>query len=187
LWRDGLGPLLPLNAGGWISQGYGDVAGLVDVSYRYFNPNGRLLSSLQTWIGGYDDLQYTAWTGLQSGGDFAEVELKSVNGSKVTLNGFSLGSWSGSTSGKEETVIVREIGGGDVFNQTLFIGVGNKANSFAINATSTTGFVIRWTSPWWTAIDNIDSTAAPIPEPATYALMLAGLAAVGLVARRRRG
>jgi hypothetical protein len=27
---------------------------------------------------------------------------------------------------------------------------------------------------------------APIPEPQTYALMLAGLAAVGLLARRRR-
>lgn len=30
------------------------------------------------------------------------------------------------------------------------------------------------------------STTAPIPEPSTYALMLAGLAAVGFVAKRRR-
>jgi hypothetical protein len=40
------------------------------------------------------------------------------------------------------------------------------------------------------AIDDIyfgtQSTLPPIPEPGTWALMAAGLGAVGLVARRRR-
>jgi hypothetical protein len=31
------------------------------------------------------------------------------------------------------------------------------------------------------------AVAAPVPEPETYALMLAGIAAVGFVAMRRRG
>lgn len=33
---------------------------------------------------------------------------------------------------------------------------------------------------------GVNFVAAPVPEPSTYALMLAGLAAVGFVARRRR-
>lgn len=35
-------------------------------------------------------------------------------------------------------------------------------------------------------IDNVSVNALPVPEPETYALMLAGLGALGFVARRRR-
>jgi len=34
-------------------------------------------------------------------------------------------------------------------------------------------------------LDNVEVTAAAIPEPSTYALMFAGLAGIGFVARRR--
>jgi hypothetical protein len=37
------------------------------------------------------------------------------------------------------------------------------------------------------AFEASDFTTSPIPEPSTYALMFAGLAAVSFVARRRRG
>jgi hypothetical protein len=43
----------------------------------------------------------------------------------------------------------------------------------------TTGFL-------WPTVDNL-TLAAPIPEPETYALMLAGLGLMGFMARRRRG
>lgn len=181
----GLGAVLPAGSGGWISQSYGDVPGLVDVSYRYFNTTDVNESSLQTWVSGYDDLTFVAWNGAQGGSDRAEVGLASVGGSLVTLSSFALGSWAG-TGGRQETVTVREIGGGVVFSQTLLLGVNDVSTTFAINASSTSGFLIGWTSPWWTAIDNIDSSAAPIPEPGTWALMGLGLAGVVTLARRRR-
>lgn len=54
---------------------------------------------------------------------------------------------------------------------------------------------VRWTdidntgSDHGLAIDNVSLTvtAAAVPEPGTYAMLLAGLGAVGFIARRRRG
>jgi hypothetical protein len=181
----GLGPLLPVGNGGWISQTYGDVAGLVDASYRYINTSGQAITSLQTYVSGYDELQYVAWTGSSGGGDRAQVELASVNGSIVSLNSFRLGSWA-STSGRPESVRVFEIGNTTpIYTFNGAIGVNNLSNLFTLNLQSTSGFIIEWTSPWWTAIDDINSTAAPIPEPGTYGLMALGLLTVAAAAKRR--
>ena len=185
LESSGLGPLLPPNSGGWYSQSYGDVAGVVDVTYSYF-PAGlsTSISSLQVYATGYDDLVNVAWTGSSSAGDRAQVSLASVGGSEITLSSFDLGVWS-SGRGVPETVTVYEIGqAAPVFTQQ-FSENANQHHTFSLGMTSTSGFVIEWTSPWWVAIDNIDSSAAAVPEPGTWALMLAGLFAVSAVARRR--
>lgn len=184
--QTGLGPLNPVPfSGGWYSQTYGDVAGLVDVTYSYFAAGSSTsTSSLQTYNTGYDDLSYVAWTGSSLAGDRAQVSLASVGGSQVTLSSFDLGIWSNGR-GVPETVTVYEIGKANpVFSQQFSENV-NLHHTFTLGLQSTSGFVIEWTNPWWVAIDNIDSSAAPIPEPGTWALMLTGVFAIGAAVRRR--
>ena len=59
----------------------------------------------------------------------------------------------------------------------------------ATGTTSTLSFDSQTNSAFGAAIDNVkvslDGTTAPIPEPETYALMLGGLALLGLRARRK--
>jgi hypothetical protein len=53
--------------------------------------------------------------------------------------------------------------------------------------TSTNGFVIKFgPDAEFNGINNIAFSVTPIPEPSTYALMLAGLGVVGFAARRRQ-
>ena len=61
----------------------------------------------------------------------------------------------------------------------------------ATGASSTVSFDSQTNSAFGAALDNVrvsvDGTTAPIPEPETYALMLAGLGVMGFAVRRRKG
>jgi hypothetical protein len=89
----------------------------------------------------------------------------SSNAVSLTLNGNTIASNTGS------------IGGFSLFNPagTYSLAAGTHAFAFA----NTTGTFY---------LDNfsVSVTTAPVPEPETYAMMLAGLGALGFMARRRR-
>ncbi len=181
----GLGPLVAAGQTGYISQSYGDQPGL-DVSIRYYDTNGAYTSSLQTWTTGYDELPFAAWAGLSSGGDKAQVELASVGGSSVTLNSFRLGSWDSSGAGRAETVKVYELGvTAPVYEFSGLIGVNNFSNLFSFsNLTSTSGYLIEWSSPWWTGIGAVDYGVSAVPVPG--AVWLFGSVLAGFLVRSRR-
>jgi hypothetical protein len=72
-----------------------------------------------------------------------------------------------------------------VVGNTVFGAEGNGTVQFIGTYSS-----ISWTNPvyeFWYGFDvGVAGVANPVPEPETYALMVAGLGAMGFVARRRR-
>ena len=84
-------------------------------------------------------------------------------------------------------------GGGPGFTQGYFadtIALPGAFNSLAITGSgidlSATGGYFSTISAQGQSLYQISFTAMPVPEPETYAMFIAGLAALGLMSRRRR-
>lgn len=73
----------------------------------------------------------------------------------------------------------------------LFTGTGLISSPFSVVATSNSSSTSGLSADFTTTANGYGKvtytfTAAPVPEPETYAMLLAGLALVGVVARRRK-
>lgn len=67
----------------------------------------------------------------------------------------------------------------DSYNEGMFLGFGRpNADIYNFGISVAEGSFV---------MDNLSLTTAPVPEPETFAMLLAGLVAVGAAARRRRG
>jgi PEP-CTERM motif len=183
---DGTGPTVNCGNGGYISQSFGDVAGVADVTYSL--PRLTSPTSLRWWDTGFNTLYGVAWADGSDANSQARIEIKALApGQAVTLTSFDLGAYFNAS--RATTVNVYAIGSTTaLFSFSGLVGTSNgPATTFNPNITVAGGLWLEFKdSAYNVAIDNINYsvTAAPVPEPASVVMMLAGVGGL-LVARRR--
>lgn len=173
----------------FVPQTYGDVTGL-DLTWNNKTFSSTLAPKIST--SDYFLGSNVAWADQanQVNKYYGQITFRPDPGYQVTLNSFNL---------YRRTVDVNDpfmrsvSTGWQVYSlegQLLFSGGGSASTTpyqALLDYTSTTGFILQWgddARP--SGIDNISYTVSAVPEPGTYAMLLAGLGAVGFTARRRR-
>jgi hypothetical protein len=167
----GVGPFEACGSGLQVNQAYGDTAG-VAIDWR---SSAGSLQSVYFWADAYSGLQRVA---------YGNIPLITMTGA-MTLHSFDLGAWP--NTNRQSQVTVRDLATNVAVLSTGPITIlGSTPSNFTLDAYSPVGFSIEFGPDGFNVgIDNIAFTAGVIPEPGTWALLAAGLAVVGGVARRR--
>lgn len=148
--------------GSWL-RSLGTVTVFNDPAPGGYSHPGSANDSLQ--FNGFSILTYSFTLGSSATVDFDIRDgANSSNAIAILLNGTTVQSHTGSIPAFDSF---------DVGSYNL--GAGNHTLSF-VNASGT----------YYLDNFSVSVTAAPVPEPETYAMMLAGLGALGFMARRRR-
>ena len=173
-----------------IDQSYGDQAG-VDVQYRYDSTLAAdAANSLQYWPNNYNNLVDVAFGTPGSNG--ASIFFAPAAGYSVTLNSFDIGAYSNRIGASSQYTIFDGLGNTLYSSGAILVGLpGNIANSYLVGLTSSNGIGLKWgPESYNVGVDNIDFSvqrigAGGVPEPATWAMMLLGMGAIGFAMRRQ--
>jgi len=177
---DGLGDMVACANFSFINQDYGDIDGVLDVAY--WAPERS--ESLQWWATDFNNLYGIARAGGSPAASTANITLSSLDPAQgIFLETFKLGAYPNAIKGSHIQIF-------DLADNSLrfvddSVAAGGQQISF--NLWSSKGFLIEWyDSANDVGIDNIVFSVTAVPEPETYAMMLAGLGLVGAFARRTR-
>lgn len=180
-----------------ISQDYGDIAGILDISYRSVAGQGSKVGvgNAYYWGGNYGDLNGVLWGEL---GGVLEVEFKLLDPTKtITFQSVDYAGWNGSAWSTQMALFTPSVAA-DPFLLPLWpAGLltapaqGHATWSPSIN---NGGTVIFHFGPeaYYAGIDNLTfnikdvSLTNAVPEPATWLSMIAGFALAGFAMRRRK-
>lgn len=178
-------------------NGYGDrVATVNQGGFSYgaaggFTPNVVVDYSAasaipQGWATGYGDLVNVIWgNGPSSGTNTYFVTLTADPGWLVSLDRFDAAAWAGTQPDAVIRILRPSSAPLTVWNGALPQGSqGHLTVDFALAPIVDSSITIEVTQGWWHALDNIEFSQQPVPEPATMAIL--GLAAAGFAARRRK-
>ncbi|MBB5984133.1 PEPxxWA-CTERM sorting domain-containing protein [Sphingobium lignivorans] len=184
--------------GSAIGQNYGDIAGQVDVSYRSFNSSTGVTyeSFLKHWAAGYGDLLNIVWGGSGPTVHASEIIFTAAAGYEVSLISLDFGCYQNRSSCQTINYDISSLGG-------TVIAAGSAPTLYPTHGTLAVdsgwfsdGIKLVWgPDAYDVGLDNIrfDVRAiedvpppAAVPEPASWAMMIAGLGVVGSALRRRR-
>jgi len=184
---NGQGALVGCTDSNYISQSYGDVAGVLDVVYHAPRIVGD--RGLRWWASDYNGLFGVVWADGGDGNSQATIDLRPLAGDSVALQGFDLGAYPDASRGT--MVTVRDLVTDAVlfsFNGNVGTLPANQATHFTLaGVSSANGLRIQWQdSAYNVGIDNINFSVGAVPEPGTWAMLAAGLLGLGAVARRRK-
>ena len=183
---DGTAPVTACTAGRFVSQSYGDIDGVVDLSYA--SPQATVPTSLKWWDTLYNNLYGVLYAGVGGdSGSLARIEIKALApDAVVTLSALDLGAYNQTTL--NTTVQVFAIGGGaPLFSFSGPVGNGPvSATTLSVDVSAVGGLWLEWgDSAFNVGIDNIQYSVSSVPEPAPASLLLAG-GLLGLRALHRR-
>lgn len=163
----------------------------VTTEYRTWeiSSNTVAYNNLDLWHSNYGDLRNVAFS-VVNGGHFAEITLVPEPGWAVRLNSFDMGGYSVSDhpgsqvrilDGTSNTILVD-------YSPVTILGAGGTHSTFTPGLTHNGPISIRFGyNDWNVGIDNINfDQVTAVPEPETYAMLLAGLGLIGFMARRRK-
>ncbi len=169
----------------YIRETCGDVPGVVDVTYS--QPDQLDTRTLHWWADDFNELHGVAWAdGGDGAGSHARIELQALGG-PLALTHFDIGAY---PHAQRKTIVdVYDLANTalPLFHYAGPVGALDHSMPFDFAFASSAGFRIDWqNSAYNVGIDNITfASAAAIPEPQTYAMVIAGLALLGFVTERR--
>lgn len=164
-----------------ISSNYGSITGLANVSY--FDAQ-RGLNSFRYWSSNYSG-SAAAFAGNGDAGSRGQITLTPAAGYAITLNSFFLGSYA--NANRASSYYVDNLSTFGVDQSSGPITIGASGLHVSPQLTSSQAIVIGFgPNAYNVGINHINFSVTAVPEPETYAMLLAGLGVMGAFARRRK-